>query len=166
MSRTLRVAATLALVLALGACHANPPAAGAPAGANPRFDIYTPVTLTAEIIRKFAEGIGDPHPLYMDEDYARGTPFGGIIAPPSIHIMLMFACTDEKDWMRSPGTINASQSWFYNVPARPGDTILMVGKCLDRYIKKGRLFAIHENVFYNQKDEVVCSGRGWTIRPE
>lgn len=125
-----------------------------------------PVTLTTEVIRKFAVGIGDPHPLYTDESYARSGPFGGIIAPPTIHIMLMFACTDEKDWMRSPGTINASQSWFYNVPARPGDTIRMVGKCLDRYIKKGRLFAIHENVYTNQKDEVVCSGRGWTIRPE
>ncbi|MCZ6627439.1 MAG: MaoC family dehydratase [SAR324 cluster bacterium] len=125
-----------------------------------------PVTLTREVIRRFAEGIGDPNPLYTDETYAKTTPFGGIVAPPSIHIMLMFACTAEDDWMRSPGTINASQSWFYNEPARPGDTIRMVGKCLDRYIKKGRLYAIHENVFYNQRGEVVCSGRGWTIRPE
>ena len=125
-----------------------------------------PVTLSAEVIRRFAVGIGDPNPLYTDEAYAATTPFGGIIAPPSIHILLMFACTRGDDWMRSPGTINASQSWYYNVPARPGDTIRMVGKCLDRYIKKGRLFAIHENVFYNQRDEVVCSGRGWTIRPE
>src|SRR5699024_1493158 len=24
-----------------------------------------------------------------------------------------------------------------------------------------RLFAIHDNVFFNQKDEVICSGRGY-----
>ncbi len=125
-----------------------------------------PVTLTKEVIARFAKGVGDPNPLYHDEEYAAGTPFGGIIAPPSIHIMLMFACTRADDWMRSPGTINAGQSWFYNVPARPGDTITMVGKALDRFIKKDRLFVIHENVFYNQKNEVICSGRGWTIRPE
>lgn len=110
--------------------------------------------------------MGETNPLYFDEEYARTTPYGGIIAPPSIHILLMFACTGTEDWMRSPGTINASQSWFYNVPARPGDTITMQGRALDRYMRKGRLFVIHDNVFTNQNGEVVCTGRGWTIRPE
>ena len=49
--------------------------------------------------------------------------YGGLIAPPSIHILLMFSCTPADDWMRSPGTVNAGQSWSYNIPARPGDTI-------------------------------------------
>jgi hypothetical protein len=25
---------------------------------------------------------------------------------------------------------------------------------------------VHDNVFFNQNNEVICSGRGWTIRPE
>jgi acyl dehydratase len=110
--------------------------------------------------------VGEDNPLYFDEEYAKKTIWGGIIAPPSIHILLMFACTTTEDWMRSPGTINAGQSWFYNVPARPGDTIHMRGTALDRFIRKGRLFVIHDNVFTNQRGEVVCTGRGWTIRPE
>lgn len=124
-----------------------------------------PYTLTREIIATFAEAMGETNPLYFDEDYARTTPYGGIVAPPSIHILLMFACTGTDDWMRSPGTINAGQNWFYNVPARPGDTITMQGRALDRFIRKQRLFVVHDNVFFNQKGEVVCSGRGWTIRP-
>jgi len=124
-----------------------------------------PVTLTKGAIQKFARAVGETNPLYFDEEYARRTPYRGIIAPPSIHILLMFACTPVTDWMREPGTINAGQSWFYNVPARPGDTIRLVCKALDRFIKKERLFVIHENVFYNQHDQVVCAGRGWTIRP-
>ena len=28
-----------------------------------------------------------------------------------------------------------------------------------------RLFVVHDNVFFNQKGDVICSGRGWTIRP-
>jgi len=24
---------------------------------------------------------------------------------------------------------------------------------------------VHDNVFFNQRGEVICSGRGWTIRP-
>jgi 3-hydroxybutyryl-CoA dehydratase len=124
-----------------------------------------PVILTKEMIQKYARAIGDLNPLYFDEAYAKKTPWGGLIAPPSIHVMLMFACTPDDDWMREPGTINAGQSWFYNIPARPGDLIRLVCKALDRFIKKDRLFVIHENVFYNQNDEVICSGRGWTIRP-
>jgi hypothetical protein len=41
----------------------------------------------------------------------------------------------------------------------------MVARALDRFIRKGRLFVVHDNVFYNQAGEVICSGRGWTIRP-
>ncbi|MFZ0888987.1 MAG: MaoC family dehydratase N-terminal domain-containing protein [Candidatus Binataceae bacterium] len=124
-----------------------------------------PLLLTREAIQRFARAVGDLNPLYFDEQHAARSPYRGLVAPPSIHIMLMFACTPDDDWMRTPGTINAGQSWFYNVAARPGDTIRMAAQALDRFVKKDRLFVIHDNVFYNQKDEVVCSGRGWTIRP-
>jgi 3-hydroxybutyryl-CoA dehydratase len=124
-----------------------------------------PVTLTLEDTQRFARAIGDLNPLYFDEEVARKSVYRGLIAPPSIHILLMFACTPADDWMRSPGTINAGQSWFYNLPIRPGDTIHMTGRALDRFIKKDRLFAIHDNIFTNQHGEVVCTGRGWTIRP-
>ena len=41
----------------------------------------------------------------------------------------------------------------------------MVARALDRFIRKGRLFVVHDNVPDNQAGEVICSGRGWTIRP-
>ncbi len=125
----------------------------------------TPYVLTREAIQLYCRSVGDVHPLYFDEEYARSSRYGGLIAPPSIHVMLMFACTPTDDWMRSPGTINAGQSWSYNIPARPGDTITMQARALDKFIKKERLFVVHDNVFFNQRDEVICSGRGQTIRP-
>lgn len=121
-------------------------------------------TLTIEAIQKYCRAVGDMHPLYFDEAYARTTRWGGLIAPPSIHILLMFSCTPADDWMRSPGTINAGQSWSYNIPARPGDTITLQARALDKFIKRDRLFVIHDNVFFNQNAQVICSGRGWTIR--
>lgn len=124
-----------------------------------------PYTLTKEAIALLCKAVGETNRLYLDEDYAKKGPFGGIIAPPSIHILLMFSCTKTDDWMRSPGTINAGQSWTYNVPARPGDTITMQGRALDKFIKKDRLFIVHDNVFFNQHGEVICAGRGQTIRP-
>src|SRR6266550_1705417 len=69
-------------------------------------------------------------------------------------------------WMRSPGTVNAGQSWSYNSPARPGDVITLQARALDKFIKRERLFVVHDNVFFNQHGEVICSGRGWTIRPQ
>lgn len=124
-----------------------------------------PYLLTVEAIQKYCRAVGETHPLYFDATYARSTPYGGLIAPPSIHILLMFACTPADDWMRSPGTINAGQSWNYHRPARPGDTLTLKARCLDKFIRKDRLFAVHDNVFLNQHGQVVCAGRGQTIRP-
>jgi hypothetical protein len=77
----------------------------------------------------------------------------------------MFACTPTDDWMRSPGTVNAGQFWSYNILARPGDKISLQARALDKFIKRERLFVVHDNVFFNERGEVICSGRGWTIRP-
>jgi len=124
-----------------------------------------PYLLTLEAIHSYCRSVGDLHPLYFDAEYAKKSRYSGLIAPPSIHILLMFACTPMDDWMRSPGTINAGQSWSYNRPARPGDTITLQARALDKFIRKDRLFAVHDNVFFNQHGQVICSGRGQTIRP-
>jgi len=124
-----------------------------------------PYLLTLEAIQKYCRAVGETNSLYFDEEYAKRSRWKGIIAPPSIHILLMFACTPTDDWMRSPGTINAGQSWSYNLPARPGDTITLQARALDKFIKKDRLFVVHDNMFFNQHGDVICSGRGGTIRP-
>ena len=49
-----------------------------------------PYILTLEAIQKYCKVVGDTHPLYFDEVYAKSTPYKGIIAPPAIHILLMF----------------------------------------------------------------------------
>ena len=72
-----------------------------------------PYTLTRQAIELYCKAVGETHPIYFDEAYARTTRYGELIAPPSIHILLMFSCTPADDWMRSPGTVNAGQSWSY-----------------------------------------------------
>ena len=34
----------------------------------------------------FASALGETNPIYWDEEYARGTPLGGVIAPPTFAI--------------------------------------------------------------------------------
>ena len=124
-----------------------------------------PITITADIIQRYARSIGDNNPLYFDEAYAKTTRFGGLIAPPSIHALFLFACTEHDHFMRTPGTVNMGQNWWIHEPVRPGGTITLASRCLDKLIRKGNTFAIHDNVFTNQNGTVVCSGRGWTMRP-
>lgn len=38
---------------------------------------------TRYAILRFAEGIGDDNPLWIDEEYAASTPLGGMVAPPT-----------------------------------------------------------------------------------
>jgi acyl dehydratase len=122
-----------------------------------------PCKLTKEMIQKFAEAIEDRNPLYFDEEYAKKSPFGGLIAPPTIHALLAFECTFDEDDVRATGIINMGQMWVYNVPARPGDTITLKRTLRDKYVRGNRLFVHHENIFFNQKGEVICSGGGWRI---
>ena len=124
-----------------------------------------PVTITKEMIQRYARAIGDDNPLYFDEEYAKRTRFKGLISPPSIHAIFLFACTGDDHFMRTPGTINMGQNWYLQKPVRPGDTVTLETRCLDKLIRKGKTFAIHDNVFRNQHGDVVCSGRGWTMRP-
>lgn len=44
---------------------------------------------TRDNIRHYAHGIGDDNPLWCDPEYARTTPYGEIVAPPSF----IFACS-------------------------------------------------------------------------
>jgi hypothetical protein len=70
----------------------------------------------------------------------------------------MFSWTLADACMRSPGTVNAGQSWSYNIPARPSDVIRLEARALGKFIKRERLFVVHDNVFFNQRGEVICSG--------
>jgi hypothetical protein len=38
-------------------------------------------------------------------------------------------------------------------------------RALDKLYRNERLFVIHDNVFYDHDQNVVCAGRGWTVRP-
>jgi acyl dehydratase len=37
-------------------------------------------TASKDAIRHFANGLGDPNPLWRDEDYAKNSHYGGLIA--------------------------------------------------------------------------------------
>lgn len=128
--------------------------------------------ITTDLIRHFAYAVGDPNPLWRDPDYARGTRWGGIIAPP-----LFDFCISDSDGAGNgpegsfllPGfnLFAAGDRHEYFGVIRPGDEF----RIFDRYLgveekpikdKSYRLFLESgQRFFINQREEtvVVVTGR-------
>jgi len=122
-------------------------------------------------IRRLAEAVGDPNPLWQDEACARKSRYGGIIAPP------MFLQDEGKNKfadrlmeMIGPlyGFLNGGTEIEYYQPMTPGDTITTRAKLADFYEKQGKagdlLFMVIEVTFTNQRGEPVAKSRNTFIR--
>ncbi len=122
-----------------------------------------------EPIRRWAEAIEDPNPLYHDEEYARKSRYGGIIAPPGF---LGNYAYPVKGSGPPPYLITASECPFsknlaggneyeFFEPVRAGDVVTATSKLVDLYERQGRpgigrmLFQVIETTFRNQEDAVL-----------
>lgn len=113
----------------------------------------------------FARSIGDPNPIYSDEEYAVGTEVGGIIAPPTF-VQASAQFDDDyplrpkigEPWFgsgREPtgvsrrgggsggggggGTgLHAEQHFEYHRPLRPGDLLSVTTKPGKTWEKQGK----------------------------
>ncbi len=120
-----------------------------------------------------------PDRLYWDEEYAKKTRWGGIIAPPNFN---PFAYHIDEDRMagssrnmgavgvgRGNRSMNAGGEAEYFAPIRPGDIITSVSKIVDVYRRDTAnlgptFFMTTETTWTNQKGEVVKIYRGGGIR--
>src|SRR5256886_16817527 len=94
-----------------------------------------PYTLTKEAIELYCKSVGETHPIYFDEAYAKTTRYGGLIAPPPLHILLMFSCTPAGDRMRSPRNVKSGEARGDNNPSRPHKLIRLAGPAPHQLIK-------------------------------
>lgn len=90
-------------------------------------------------IRQFAEAIGDSNPLYVDEEYASKTIYGGIIAPPTFPIAIGQDSGESLDLkLDQRRMLHGEQEFIYNRPIRPGDTLYCQMKVSDVYEREGK----------------------------
>lgn len=120
-------------------------------------------------IRRFAEAIGDPNPLFNNEVEARRTRFGGMIAPPTFCRSLSAAIPDVKlDMGESFRGLDGGSDWEYFEPIRPGDRITVQTKIADLRESTGRLgtmvFITTETSYTNQFGQVCALQRSTAIR--
>lgn len=110
-------------------------------------------TLTQAQLNAYADASGDHNPIHVDEEFARGTPFGGTIA----HGMLVLALIGEMmyaafgDAWSGGGRLKVR----FKAPTRPGDTVTASAQLL----KSGDGASEYAVQCANQRGEVLIEGR-------
>jgi acyl dehydratase len=84
-------------------------------------------------IRRFAEALGDPNPIYTDENAARAAGHRGLVAPPGFPITLRAGSDLRETLLLAPGKhlLQVEQSFEYARPIIAGDRLLVRSKVLD-----------------------------------
>ncbi|MFH1485355.1 MAG: MaoC family dehydratase N-terminal domain-containing protein [Chloroflexota bacterium] len=125
-------------------------------------------------IRRYAAALNDLNPLYLDDEHAKKTGYGGIIAPPTFIFDVtndVFAPVGEdgrdlRRIQRPPGYrgLRGGNEYEFIQPVRPGDIISRKRKIIDVYQKPGRksgpiTFVISETSYFNQRGDLLAKNR-------
>lgn len=130
-----------------------------------------PELVEMKAIRDYAIAINwpdPPNPLHVDEEYAKSTRFGGIIAPWSFYTSLGRSVPRPRLPLPTPRVgMNGGNDYEYFQPIRPGDVITTTSKITNISEREGRagilIFTVTERTFTNQKGEVIGISRGTGI---
>ena len=76
--------------------------------------------VTRDSVRHYAHGIGDPNPLWCDEAYARGTRWGGLLAPPSFLYAANRIVSGYVGGLPGIHAMYAGADWQWERPVRVG----------------------------------------------
>jgi len=119
------------------------------------------VTITEEMIERFAQATGDHNPIHLDEDYAKGTIFKTRVA----HGMLQAGILSGVIGTRFPGvgTIYLSQTLKFLKPVFIGDEITFRLMVVELLKEKNR--ARLETVCINQRGETILTGEALVMPP-
>jgi acyl dehydratase len=124
-----------------------------------------------ELVRRFVEAIQDPNPLWTDEEYAKGTRYGGTIVPPQIFcaIMTIARCSPETGKIPIPvseaplpreNVLEGEEMWEFFRPLRVGDVITSHTRLADVKLREGRLgemfILVYEAETTNQDGALVA----------
>ncbi len=121
-------------------------------------------------IRRFAEAIGDSNPLFNEEQAARKTRFGTMIAPPTFCRSMGSPIPNVRLARMGEAFrgLDGGSDWEYFQPIRPGDRITVQSKLVDLREAEGRLgpmvFIVIETSYTNQFGELCATQRSTAIR--
>ena len=118
-------------------------------------------TITAEVVRAFAEVSEDVNPMHLDAEFAAGTVFGEPVAHGMIGASLISAVIGTR--LPGPNSIYLGQELRFVAPVRYGDTLTatceVVHKRQDKPILRLR------TTVTNQDGLVVTEGEAVVKKP-
>src|SRR5256885_3268059 len=84
--------------------------------------------VSREMIRKFADAIGDPNPAYRDAEAAKALGHPDVIAPPTFLTVLGFRLGvgpvgDPDLGLNYALVVHGEQRYVHHRPVRPGDVL-------------------------------------------
>lgn len=130
------------------------------------------IEIDKSMVRRFAQAIEDPNPLWQDEEYAKRTGSGGILVPPEFFCTSMMSgggCRPEVP-LPYDRILDGGGDWEFLLPVEAGDTITSSSKLVELREKQGKsgkmLFLTFETLHKNQRNELVAKSRGVTINLE
>ena len=120
------------------------------------------VTITSDMIERFAEATGDHNPLHLDEEFAKGTKFKTRVAHGMLQAGILSGILGTE--FPGVGTIYLSQTLKFMKPVFIGDEVTFHLKVLELIEEKNRIRI--ETICENQKGEAVVTGEALIMPPK
>jgi acyl dehydratase len=127
--------------------------------------------ITRDNVRHYAHGIGDDNPLWCDPDYARGTAYGTVLAPPSFVFALSRILSGYVGGLPGIHAMWAGADLTWHQPLRRG-TEVRVEAFLKDLVEHETRFAgrsiqqIYHVDISDPEGGPLCSGDSWCFRTE
>lgn len=87
-------------------------------------------------VKKFAEAIGDIHPIYFEEETGRNSRFRNNIAPPTFPRTFDYGVIEGLN-LPNKGLIHGEQTFHYERPLLVGEEIVCYSEVKKYFEKKG-----------------------------
>lgn len=124
-------------------------------------------------IRRWVQAMDYANPLHWDENFARNSKFGGIVAPQSFTVAMDYGHGCHPSCVgKIPGShliFAGEEWWFYGTPVRPADKLTQERsfagyKLSDTAFAGPTMFADGDTVHRNQHGSLVAKERATSIR--
>lgn len=124
-------------------------------------------------IRRWVQALDYANPVHWDEEFAKSSKFGGVVAPQSFTVAMDYghgchpACVGKV-----PGThliFGGEEWWFYGTPIRPGDKLVQERRfdgysVSDTSFAGPTMFSRGDTTHRNQHGALIAKERATAIR--
>jgi acyl dehydratase len=118
-------------------------------------------------IRRFVEAVGDPDPMYLDEEAARQAGHPRIPAPPTFATALRANDPREGVDIDFKKLLHGEQEFVYERPVYAGDRLTVTGRIAEAYAKEGKAgvmdFLVTETRATDENGQLVFTARSTAV---